>query len=189
MIEIRLEHAPIRRLGRGVLAYLLALGRGFEQLFGVRGRTQRALHRVARERRDFLADLLDVEVEQRLFRLGLPRGARVAHDHAFAVDLHADAGQRSVGRQLLRERAQRAQDPPRLDLRVGEALRRAQQHEVLERKLESAFFAGARRDHTRAHEGADAPRGDSEQARHLSSRIRLHGVRTTWRRRVSWRRA
>src|SRR4029079_16854981 len=189
VIEIGLEHAAVGELRFAVRADLLAFERGLEELLRVAGRVQRALHRVARERRDLLAELAYVEVEQRLLRLGLPARAVVSDDHAVAVDLHAHGAQRPIGGQLLGERAQRAQDPARLELRILEPLRGAQQHEILERKLEMAARSGTRSHDARAHQGAHALRRNAEQVSYLSRGIRLHGVRATWQRRASSRRA
>ncbi len=102
MVAVGLEHAAVRELGFAVGADLLALERGLEELLGIAGGVQRALHGVARERRDLLAELAHVEVEQRLLRLRLPARAAVANDHAIAVDLHAHGAKRPVGRAAAR---------------------------------------------------------------------------------------
>ena len=106
VVQVALEHAAVRELGLSVRADLLALERGLEELVRVHGGAQRTLHRVARDRRDLLAEVTHVEVEQRLLRLGFPARAVVAHDHPIAVDLHAHGAERPIGRQLLGERAQ-----------------------------------------------------------------------------------
>ena len=99
--------------------------------------------RGAHDRRDLARELADVEVEQRLPRLGVPAGASVLDDDVLAVRRDPHRRERPALGELRTERAERAADPRARDAGVDEPRRGAQEHEVLEGEPE--LVAGPRR--------------------------------------------
>ncbi len=123
---IQLQRALVRRPRRrriGLLQIAAALVRSVR----VEGRG-----RLARQRSDAAGDLRGAEVEEDLPILGAPLARAVADHDAVSLGADVHVAQRPSLGQLRAQLAQRGADAAESDVRAHQALRRAEQHQVLE---------------------------------------------------------